>query len=92
MGLEWRAKRSARHNGSLLLKTSVLAFPRRRSDLSAAHGLSGPDPPAVGVELRAKQGESPTLLQGTHGERRRGCYGPHRLKGKTGRMVWTDAQ
>jgi len=59
-------------------------FPARRSDLSAADGFSGPDRPTVGVELQEEQGESQTLLPGTHGERRHCCNKPHWLKGKAG--------
>lgn len=56
----------------------------RRPDLAAADGLSGPDRSAVGVELREEQGESPTLLPGTHGQRRHSGHRPHRLQGKAG--------
>lgn len=80
----------ARNNGRLFLKTPVWILLCRRSDLSASDGLSWPKHPAVGVELWEEQGESQTLLSGTHGERGHSCHRPHRLKGKEGwrRMSW----
>lgn len=55
----------------------------RQSDFCAANGLSGPNHPAVGVELWDEQSESQTLLSGTCGECRHCCHRPNGIEGKT---------
>ena len=54
-------------------------------DLAASDGLYGPNHPDVGVELGEEQGESQTLLSGTHSERGHCRHRPDGLKGKAGR-------
>lgn len=44
-------------------------FVCRWSDLSAAHGVPGPNCPALGVELGEEQGEGQALLSRAHWKR-----------------------